>query len=156
MSLFRPKNVECEISNKFKEGYITEEDYNNHITRKREARSEMEKDKETEKFVYTVDPQTVVLSPKSNTLAAFTIRRNCACIICVILTLIIRMDIVIYGTREKGGLMQKNFHLAFIFSLKPTFFHSVMKKIERSFFGVMTAHTKIVIANIAINLTKQY
>ncbi|CAH1112911.1 unnamed protein product [Psylliodes chrysocephalus] len=62
----KAKKDKCEICNKLKKGYITEEDYNNHMTRKRKARSEMEKDKENEKCVYTVHLQAVLFSPKSN------------------------------------------------------------------------------------------
>lgn len=66
MALFRPKKDECATCNKFKEGYISEEDFNLHITRKKEARKELEKYKENEKMFYTFDLQAILLSPKSN------------------------------------------------------------------------------------------
>ncbi|XP_031331486.1 uncharacterized protein LOC116162089 [Photinus pyralis] len=66
LSLFRPKKDECDTCVAYKTGNLTEEDYAIHTAKKEEARAEKEADKNNEKYVFTMDLQSVLLAPKSN------------------------------------------------------------------------------------------
>lgn len=66
ISLFRPKKDECETCTKYRSGSVEEDDYQLHIIKKEEARKEKQADKETNKFVFTVDLQAVLMAPQSN------------------------------------------------------------------------------------------
>lgn len=65
LSLFRPKKDECDICVSYRTGNISEEVYNLHQGKKKEARAEKELDKDTEQYVFTMDLQSVLLCPKS-------------------------------------------------------------------------------------------
>lgn len=66
IAIFKTKKDECEICSSFKTGNIDRTKYESHIIKKDEARSEKESDKINENFVYTMDLQAVLMSPKSN------------------------------------------------------------------------------------------
>lgn len=66
LSLFRPKKDECDICVAFRAKNVSEAEYNLHQERKEEARKEKDKDKGNEDNVFTMDMQSVLLSPKSN------------------------------------------------------------------------------------------
>ncbi|CAH1098426.1 unnamed protein product [Psylliodes chrysocephalus] len=65
MALFRPKKDECEKCASYKVETVTEEDYQLHMVRKKEARLEKDKDKKEHSFVFTADMQAVFMAPKS-------------------------------------------------------------------------------------------
>lgn len=65
MALFRPKKDECEKCTGYKVGTVTEEDYQLHMVRKKEARLEKDGDKKEKSFVFTADMQAVLMAPKS-------------------------------------------------------------------------------------------
>ncbi|XP_060808417.1 uncharacterized protein LOC132903662 [Amyelois transitella] len=66
LSLFRPKKDLCETCESFKTKNITESDYKIHQDMKKEARDELTKDTSSNNEVYTMDLQSVLLSPQSN------------------------------------------------------------------------------------------
>lgn len=65
MALYHPKKDQCEKCSAYKEGHVSEEEYNLHIIRKDEARLEKDRDKKNERLVFTLDLQAVLLAPKS-------------------------------------------------------------------------------------------
>lgn len=72
LSVFRPKNDECDVCVGHRTKNVTDEIYNQHQILKEEARSEKEKDKLSEDAItFTVDLQSVLLSPKSNVSAMY-------------------------------------------------------------------------------------
>lgn len=66
LSLFRPKKDECDICAAFKHNNIEEDVYQNHINKKKKARIEKQKDKDSQIKTFTVDLQAVLLAPKNN------------------------------------------------------------------------------------------
>ncbi|CAG9770205.1 unnamed protein product [Ceutorhynchus assimilis] len=67
IALFSPKKDECDKCVAHKTGNISLEIFEEHQVKKEEARNEKQKDKEAENCnVYTMDLQSVLLSPKSN------------------------------------------------------------------------------------------
>ncbi|CAG4951108.1 unnamed protein product [Parnassius apollo] len=66
ISIFKPKKDECELCTAYKSGNLRQSDYDQHVAKKDEARDEKVKDKETEKHVFAMDLQAVLLCPKSN------------------------------------------------------------------------------------------
>lgn len=56
----------CDTCVSFQTGNITENEYNDHIERKNEARTEKSNDKDSQNDVFTMDLQSVLLCPKSN------------------------------------------------------------------------------------------
>lgn len=67
LSLFTPKKDQCDVCVSHDAKNIDEVTYQNHLIRKNEARVEKENDKLGEnKIVFTMDLQSVLLSPKSN------------------------------------------------------------------------------------------
>uniref|UniRef100_A0A034WBB7 Uncharacterized protein n=1 Tax=Bactrocera dorsalis TaxID=27457 RepID=A0A034WBB7_BACDO len=66
LSLYAPRKDQCDICARYRVGNISEEDYLLHQEKKKEAREEKTKDKNTAQFVFTVDLQAVLMSPKSN------------------------------------------------------------------------------------------
>lgn len=66
ISWFKPKTDQCEICNGYKLKNIRKEEYDFHIAKKEEARAEKDSDKEHKDFVFTVDLQAVLMSPRSN------------------------------------------------------------------------------------------
>lgn len=65
LSLYRPKKDLCDICVAFETGNLAEEKYQEHINLKNEARAEKSKDKESPNEVFTMDLQSVLLSPRS-------------------------------------------------------------------------------------------
>ncbi|CAG4985226.1 unnamed protein product [Parnassius apollo] len=66
VSIFKPKKDECELCTAYKSGNLQQSDYDHHVAKKEEARDEKVKDKETEKHVFAMDQQAILLCPKSN------------------------------------------------------------------------------------------
>lgn len=66
ISIFKPKKDECELCAAYKSANLSQSDYDEHISKKDEARNEKMKDKENEKHVFAMDLQAVLLCPKSN------------------------------------------------------------------------------------------
>lgn len=67
LGLFQPKKDECDICVGYKTKNISFEVYNNHIANKELARQEKDADKVMDgQIVFTMDLQSVLLSPKSN------------------------------------------------------------------------------------------
>lgn len=68
ISLYQPRKDQCDICFMHKNGNVSQEDYEQHISRKNLARSEKEKDKESalngECYIITMDVQAVKLSPQ--------------------------------------------------------------------------------------------
>lgn len=71
LSLFSPKKDECDVCVGFRTKNIDESVYNEHVLKKEEARMEKERDKNSENRVFTMDLQSVLLSPKSNVSALY-------------------------------------------------------------------------------------
>ena len=72
LSLFRPKKDECETCVAYRTGNLEENAYLDHVQFKDEAREEKTADKsDPTKKVFTVDLQSVLLSPKSNVSALY-------------------------------------------------------------------------------------
>ncbi|CAG9818856.1 unnamed protein product [Phaedon cochleariae] len=66
LSLFRPKKDQCDTCFTYKAGNLSEEAYECHQLKKREARESKAADKESNNKVYCMDLQSVLLCPKSN------------------------------------------------------------------------------------------
>jgi len=67
MGLFKPRKDLCEVCETYDKKNITEEEYNLHITKKKEAKSEMLRDMEDPNCcVFTMDLQAVMMAPYSN------------------------------------------------------------------------------------------
>lgn len=66
ISIFKPKKDLCETCNGYKLGHISKNAYEEHISKKNEARMEKESDKDTMDFVFTADLQAVLLAPRSS------------------------------------------------------------------------------------------
>lgn len=75
LSLYRPKKDECDLCRAYKLKNISDETYNEHLKKKTAARDEKNKDKINEDNVYTVDLQSLLLSPKSNSSALYYRRK---------------------------------------------------------------------------------
>lgn len=71
LSLFSPKKDECDLCVGFRTKNIDESVFNEHVLKKDEARMEKERDKNSENRVFTMDLQSVLLSPKSNVSALY-------------------------------------------------------------------------------------
>ena len=71
LSLFSPKKDLCDTCVAHENGLITDVEYNNHIAKKNAARAEKEKDTKNEEFVFTMDLESVLLSPRSNVSAMY-------------------------------------------------------------------------------------
>ncbi|CAH1988971.1 unnamed protein product [Acanthoscelides obtectus] len=67
LSLYKPKKDLCDTCVAFETGNLTEDKYNEHIAFKNAARTAKTVDKESPNEVFTMDLQSVLLSPKSNT-----------------------------------------------------------------------------------------
>lgn len=65
ISLYHPKKDQCELCACYSQGNVNELEYKEHIKKKEEARTEKSKDKINENFMYTMDLQSVLLSPRS-------------------------------------------------------------------------------------------
>lgn len=65
ISLFQPKKDQCQICNSHKLGHYSDEKHALHIEMKEDARREKQGDKEGRDYVFTMDLQAVLLSPKS-------------------------------------------------------------------------------------------
>lgn len=158
MALFRPKKDECEICNKFKEGYISEEDYSLHTSRKMEARKELEKDKENEKFLYTVDVQAVLLSPKSNISSLYYKTKLCVHNLCYFD--LNNKDGFCYLWHEgEGGLNAEEFSSCFHFFIENQVIPFIGEEKRKVVFwsdGCTYQNRNSLLANVAVNLAKQY
>ena len=64
MSLYRPKKNHCDTYRSHKLNHIDDATYNDHIKKKEDAKKEKDKDKIEGDLVFTVDLQSLVLSPK--------------------------------------------------------------------------------------------
>lgn len=71
LSIFSPKKDECDLCVGYRTKNIQQEEYDIHILKKEEARSEKDKDKDSHNRVFTVDLQSVLLCPKSNVSALY-------------------------------------------------------------------------------------
>lgn len=72
ISVFRPKKDQCDVCIGHQTKNVTDEVYNLHQVLKEEARTEKEKDKQTENaMTFTMDLQSVLLSPKTNVSAMY-------------------------------------------------------------------------------------
>ncbi|CAH1966651.1 unnamed protein product [Acanthoscelides obtectus] len=71
LSLYKPKKDLCDTCVAFETGNLTEYKYNEHIAFKNAARTAKTVDKESPNEVFTMDLQSVLLSPKSNTCALY-------------------------------------------------------------------------------------
>ncbi|CAH1989986.1 unnamed protein product [Acanthoscelides obtectus] len=71
LSLYKPKKDLCDTCVAFETGNLTEDKYNEHIAFKNAARTAKTVDKESPNEVFTMDLQSVLLSPKSNTCALY-------------------------------------------------------------------------------------
>lgn len=71
LSLYRPKKDQCDTCIAFKHNHIDKKTYDDHIKKKEDARKSKEFDKANEEHVYTVDLQSLLLSPKSNASALY-------------------------------------------------------------------------------------
>lgn len=72
LALFKPKKDACDKCESFKTGNLGEQDYEAHIVRKDEARLEKKADiKRNDCLVYTMDLQSLLLSPRSNVSALY-------------------------------------------------------------------------------------
>lgn len=67
LSLFQPKKDECDICVAHRTGNLAQDIYEIHQLKKKEAREEKAKDKESDNKVFCMDLQSVLLAPKSNT-----------------------------------------------------------------------------------------
>lgn len=63
IGIFMPKKDQCDICIGFNTQNVSQEQYDLHKKRKNEARQQKEQDKLTEKFVFTMDLQSVLLCP---------------------------------------------------------------------------------------------
>ena len=75
LALYRPKKDQCDLCRAHKLNHIDDEEHSKHIKMKDAARLEKEKDKKNEEHVYTVDLQSLLLSPKSNCSALYYRRK---------------------------------------------------------------------------------
>nr|CAH7748432.1 unnamed protein product [Callosobruchus chinensis] len=75
LSLFRPKKDLCDICESFKTENINEYEYRIHVGMKKEARAQLLKDSTSNNEVFTMDLQSVLLSPRSKC-QLFTIKQN--------------------------------------------------------------------------------
>lgn len=158
MALFRPKKDECEICEKFKNGFIGEEQYNAHIVRKNEARAEKQKDVKNEKYVFTVDLQAVLMSPKSNISSLYYKTKLCVHNLCFYNLL--NKDGYCYLWHEgEGGLNAEEFSSCF-YSFLETKVIPTMDKAERKIVmwsdGCTYQNRNVTLANAALNLCKKY
>ncbi|VEN62189.1 unnamed protein product [Callosobruchus maculatus] len=64
-SLFTPKKDQCDICLGFKYNHISEDKYRVHLEKKNLAREEKSRDKEKEKWIFTMDLQSVLMCPLS-------------------------------------------------------------------------------------------
>lgn len=74
LSLFQPKKDQCDVCVAFSAKNLSEEEYNNHIKKKEEARKEKEIDKtktDVKTAVFTMDLEAVLLSPNLNASALY-------------------------------------------------------------------------------------
>lgn len=63
LSLFLPKKDQCDVCTAFNAGNVSVEEYQQHRSNKELAQKEKERDTKTEKNVFTMDMQSVLLSP---------------------------------------------------------------------------------------------
>lgn len=66
LSLYKPKKDLCDTCVAFETGNLNEEQYNEHLQLKREAREEKSRDKNSQNEIFTMDLQSVLVCPKSN------------------------------------------------------------------------------------------
>lgn len=70
--MFKPKKDACDKCESYRTGNLNDQDYESHILRKDEARLEKEADeKRQDCLTYTMDLQSLLLSPKSNVSALY-------------------------------------------------------------------------------------
>lgn len=70
-SLFKPKKDQCDVCLGFKTGNVDEHFYKEHLKKKDAARDEKSKDKDNEKWVFTMDLQSVLMAPLTKASAMY-------------------------------------------------------------------------------------